>query len=263
MNTIEKYRKDIEALCNKGYQLKAGLLNELIKDGSKKFSDISKSERDAISNLSFKDKYDSWYNESLAVIKQLIPDRLQDFKSYYKVEKRKEISYETYSISDYLIGLIRQNPFGEITLNTSSIWSKYEQQLQIVLSLKDRFDSSLYEIKELLQADLFDSEIDTARELLKKGFCRAAGAVAGVVLEKHLSLVCDNHNVVVRKKIPSINDYNQSLKDGAVLDTPTWRFIQRLGDLRNLCDHGKEREPDKQDIEDLICGTDKIIKTVF
>ena len=162
-----------------------------------------------------------------------------------------------------MVGLVVNNAWGETKVDTKSVLSKYEQQLNIVKSLKDRFESSLYDIKQLLQADLFDSEIAVAKELLKKGFVRAAGAVTGVVLEKHLSVVCQNHNLTSKKKTQSINDFNQLLKDNDVIDTPTWRNIQYLGDLRNLCDHGKERDPKKEEIEDLIDGTSKITKTLF
>lgn len=114
-----------------------------------------------------------------------------------------------------------------------------------------------------MQADLFDSELEVARELNKKGFARGAGAVAGVVLEKHLSEVCDNHNVKILKKNPTINDYNQSIKDADIIEVKDWRFIQRLADLRNLCDHDKKVEPKQEDIEELIMGVEKISKTIF
>ena len=45
----------------------------------------------------------------------------------------------------------------------------------------------MFDIRQLVQADLFDSELDAADELGKKKFTRAAGALAGVVLERHLS----------------------------------------------------------------------------
>jgi hypothetical protein len=44
---------------------------------------------------------------------------------------------------------------------------------------------------------------------------RAAGAVAGVVLEKHLRQVCDDHKITVAKKNPTIGDLNELLKKGA------------------------------------------------
>lgn len=39
--------------------------------------------------------------------------------------------------------------------------------------------------------------------------------------------------------------------------------IQHLGDIRNLCDHNKDREPTKEEVEELINGIDQIIKTNF
>src|ERR1700722_14199559 len=62
-------------------------------------------------------------------------------------------------------------------------------------------------------ADLFDSELDAAAELSKSGFTRAAGALAGVVLEKHLAQVCDRHAIKISRKNPGISDFNGALKD--------------------------------------------------
>lgn len=117
-------------------------------------------------------------------------------------------------------------------------------------------------LRSLVQADLFDSELDAARELVKNGFFRAAGAVAGVVIEHHLAEVCRSRKVVLKAKNPTISTLNDALKDAEIIDVPTWRFIQRLGDLRNLCDHKKSVEPTKDDVIELIAGTEKITKTI-
>ncbi len=140
---------------------------------------------------------------------------------------------------------------------------RFNTQLKILESVRTRFESSLFDITQLVRADLFDSELDAARELAKNGFLRGAGAIAGVVLEKHLAQVSGNHNVPIRKRHPAINDFNQSLKDAGVLDVPAWRQIQRLGDIRNLCDHNAEREPNKDEVIELIDGVDKICKILF
>ena len=136
-------------------------------------------------------------------------------------------------------------------------------QLEILKSATARFESKLLEIQQLVQADLFDSELDAARELVKHKFERGAGAIAGVVLEKHLSQVAGNHNITTRKKHPTISDFNDLLKQGGVLDVPTWRQIQRLGDIRNLCDHNKGRAPTDVEVKELIDCVDKITKTLF
>jgi len=140
---------------------------------------------------------------------------------------------------------------------------RFGTQLAILEATRTRFESSLHDIRQLLQADLFDSELDTSRELLKSGFLRASGAVAGVVLEKHLRQVVTNHALVIWKQHPTISDFNDLLKTNGVLDVPAWRNIQRLGDLRNLCDHNKHRDPTKEDLDELINGVEKLTKTLF
>jgi len=257
-SNIMKYQKDLESLLDHGQLLLYGLYNELSKT-----LEIDDELKNKIKGLSFKKEYNSWYNEALAVIRQLLPDRLNDFIAYYKLDKRKEITHETYTISDYLIGIIEVKKGYQIVVDTKAVVFKFQQQKSIVDSLKDRFNSSLFDIKQLVQADMFDSEIDAAKELNKKGFQRAAGAICGVVIEKHLHGVCETRGIAITKKNPAINDYNELLKNNDVIDTPTWRLIQRLADLRNLCDHNKTEEPTKENINDLIDGTDKIIKTIF
>jgi len=205
-----------------------------------------------------------WYTESKVVIKQLIPDRLDDFVRYYeKPKNRKSINYETYTIEDCLQGLTLRNGFGESTVGPNAAVPKLEQQLAILKSIESRFKSKLHEIVTMVQSDFLDNEIEAAELLSKNKFYRASGAICGVVLEKHLSTVCINHDIKIIKKNPCISDYNEQLKAKDVIDIPTWRFVQHLGDIRNLCDHSKEVEPSKDQISDLIDGVKKIIKTVF
>jgi hypothetical protein len=78
-----------------------------------------------------------------------------------------------------------------------------------------------------------------------------------------ISKVCSNHGIKFRKKNPTISDYNEELKKEDIIDLPTWRRIQRLGDIRNLSAHSKEREPTKDEIEDMIRGCEKQIAEVF
>jgi hypothetical protein len=55
-----------------------------------------------------------------------------------------------------------------------------------------------------MQADLFDSELDEAKELAKNKFTRAAGVLAGVVLERHLGQICQDHSIKLKKREPSL-----------------------------------------------------------
>lgn len=212
----------------------------------------------------FNTAYEAWYSECLAVLRQVLPDRLGDFKEHFEAPKnRKEITYATYRIQDALKGLrVTRPPYDEVVVDDKAALPLFQQQCAIVKAATKRFESSLFEIRQLVQADLFDSEIESARHLMKNKFLRAAGAIVGVVLEKHLRQVCTDHAVKVTKKNPGINDLNQLLKDNGVLDVPQWRHITLLGDIRNICDHNKQKEPTQEQVSDLIDGTDKVLKTI-
>ena len=172
--------------------------------------------------------------------------------------------YGNYVIEDYLQELRVTNSFsGEIKVGTESAIPQLEQQLNILRSIEKRFESTLFDIAQLVQADLFDSELEAAKELNKNKFSRGAGAIAGVVLEKHLEQGLINHNLKSAKKNPSISDFNNNLKSAGVYDTPTWRKIQHLGDIRNLCDHNKTKDPKVEGVDELISGVETIIKTVY
>lgn len=255
-SNLERYKKELEELLRTGYRLLLGLAYEL-EDDPKEKKKFKKKDR-----LDFKLYYEKWYSEALEVVRQILPNRLDDFKNLYKINKRKELNYSTYTVSDYMIGVVAKR-LGDIVVDGKAAVPKFQQQFLILQSAQKRFESSLFDMRQIVQADIFDSELDSARELLKKGFKRGAGAIAGVVLEKHLGHVCENHKIRVVKKNPAINDYNELLKKNDIIETPIWRFIQHLGDLRNLCDHDKKREPTKTEVSELIDGVAKITKTIW
>src|SRR5436305_8035779 len=109
---------------------------------------------------------------------------------------RKELDPGNYTMSDCLRGLSASRLGTEI-VGPSAALNPLEQQVRIVEALKQRFESTLFDIRALVQADLFDNELDAAEEINNKGFQRGAGAIAGVVLEGHLATVCTNHKIAV------------------------------------------------------------------
>ncbi|MCD1642727.1 hypothetical protein [Aurantimonas coralicida] len=212
----------------------------------------------------FKHKYQEWYSKAQELIRQVLPNRLQDFVSYFEIPKgRKDITFQNYMIRDYLQGLqVTRGWDKEVLVGGAAAIPEFVQQLNMVKAAKGALDSALIDLKAVLQADLFDSEIETAVALAKAGYLRAAGAICGVVLEKHLLHICGTHKLTVHKKNPGISDLNQILRNGEVTTIPQWRFIQHLGDIRNICDHAKGREPTKDEIDDLVIGAQKTLKTI-
>jgi len=267
-SNIERYEKDLDALIGRGEKLLAAIQFECYPEKIKKHvgKELKDKAKDYLSSLpSFGSDYQPWYSEAKVLIRQLLPDRLDDFvRLYEKPKGRKDVSFENYKIEDCLQGLsITRGWEKEKVVGPDAGIPQFRQQLNILRSAQARFESSLFDIRQLVQADLFDSELDAAKELARSKFTRAAGAVAGVVLEKHLAQVCANHSVRITKKAPSISDLNDALKQAQVLDVAQWRFIQHLGDIRNLCDHNKIVEPSESQASDLIGGVEKIIKTLF
>lgn len=258
---FEKLKKELGDLDIMGHQLYFSMAKECEQLNEKTIKNIQDAGWEFVN---FCDEYQKWYTKAYRVISQIIPERLAEFETIYKGDpKRKDITYMNYSVSDYLVGLQQTNGLKEIIRSPKDAIRKMEIQYKILSSAKERFKSTLFDIKDIVQADIFDSELESANELNKKGFIRAAGAVTGVVLEKHLAHVCSLHTLKSRKAHPSITEFNQLLKDNDIIDTPAWRFIQHLGDIRNLCDHGKEREPTKEEVYEFITGVNKITKTVF
>lgn len=256
---LTRYQEELERLIK--------LSDQMYRD-----LDLAASEKRAqkgdeeLGNMFFS-SYQKWYSEAYEVIRQMLPSRLTEFEMLYRSnDKRKDINAQTYTIKDWLLG-IRLSTDSEAALSlyndATIVFMQFQMQCEILKSVKLRFESSLLNIHQLLRADLFDSELESARELLKNGFVRAAGAIAGVVAEKQLREACQNHNVSIGKKNPKVATYNDALKEGGVIDIPQWRFIQRLGDLLNLCDQKKERDPTRDEVMELIDGVERLTKTLF
>lgn len=261
--TATALKKELSDLYNLGVDL---LLHEVgsenatpAKNSAKKPSEKVKPEK----KINLQIDYQKWYSRCLPVIRQLLPDRYSEFCEQYKFDKRKEISYTTYTIADYMIGL-QVKQYGEPLFNTKNAFAtKFQLQLTILNSAVTRIDSALNDISGVLQAELFDSELDAANDLFRKKHLRAAGTLAGVTIEAHLGRVAKNHQLTIAKRDPTIGDLNELLKSNGLLDIPTWRHIQRLADIRNVAAHAKDREPTSDEIQDLLSGAKKVITSVF
>ena len=204
MSNLDRYKKDLESLIATGklleMSLQAKYYPEQFEAALKELSPKAKEMMAALPP--FATTYQRWYSEAKALIKQLLPDRLADFVRHYEKPKpRKDITFESYRIEDCLQGLsITRGWDKEKVVGPEGAIPHFQQQLSILKAVRARFESSLFDIHQLVMADLFDSELDAAAELARRKFLRAAGAMAGVVLEKHLVQVCGNHSVKISKK---------------------------------------------------------------
>lgn len=208
-------------------------------------------------------EYQRWYTKALKAVESLAPDRYTEFRSYYEIDpKRKSLGYGTFVIQDFIKG-VAPSSFHYPNFDTrEQTLTCFLNQLTILSSISERIDSVISNIEGELYAELQDNEIVVAKQLAKVSL-RAAGALMGVVIEGHLQKVASNHSVKIAKKNPSISDLNDPLKADGIIDTPAWRKISFLADLRNLCSHKKDAEPTKEQVEELIQGAEWLTKNVF
>jgi hypothetical protein len=215
--------------------------------------------------VAFGTAYQAWYTRAIKLVESLAPERLDEFIGYYRVDpKRKGLHAGTYVIQDYVNGygpvadFYGKKPFDEANLTRIRLVN----QMQILESVDSRIGTVLSDVRGALLSELEDHELEAARQLRKVSL-RAAGALAGVVLERHLQRVAENHGIALKKKEPTIGDLNDPLKEKGVFGVPVWRKIQYLADIRNLCSHQKTADPTETQVGELIDGVNAIIKSVF
>ena len=141
MKNLEQYKDDLKQLLETGQTLRLAMQLECHPEQFEKaIKRIKRGKKAVLQNLpSFSEGYQAWYSEAKALVRQLLPDRLDDFSGYYaKAKLRKDITAENYRISDYLAGL--QATRGDTVLvGPSAAISCFIQQLEIVKAIRKRF----------------------------------------------------------------------------------------------------------------------------
>jgi hypothetical protein len=119
----------------------------------------------------------------------------------------------------------------------------------IFLAAKEDFEGGyLSSIKTLVQAEVFDSELEQANELFSSGYSTAAAVIAGVVLETALRELCDRNGISHGK----LDKMNADLVKAGVYNKLNQKRITTLADIRNSAAHGKPDEFTDQDVSDMI-----------
>jgi hypothetical protein len=268
MTSTEQIKAELKRLSNQGVNLfNAMQVEQFPENMEHHFTNVLKKDYQGFVNTLpvFTQAYQAWYSTAQAVIKQFLPGRLADFTGLYEQPKgRKEIRADNYVIEDYLKKVVITAGFDKkIVASPADAIPVFQQQINILNSVYESLDIVLFRMEQLLQSALLDQELLSARQLAKSQFLRSAGAICGIVLENHLDQLCGIHQIKVPKKNMIIKDYNDLLKKHEIYQFETWRFIQHLGELWLLCCRNKKEMPSVEEANDLIDGTEKIIKTVF
>ena len=253
---------------NDGRMTKERLKSEmavLVKTGNNLITKWSKG--DFVNKI---EGYQTWYTKSVHLIKLILPSRIEEFNSYYvsKISKKGEeaSAEQLYTIQDFLIGDDPPLFYGtesEIKALAKYITvTKLKLQNSILTVAYSAIDSFLMHFDQEIYYAYQEDELAAAKTVLKVNV-RAAGALCGVVIEKHLKRLLGDRVSEIKSRNPGITDLASQLKSDGKIDLPVFKRIELLGSIRNYCDHQKDRDPTEQEVKDLISGTEWLIKSVI
>lgn len=106
----------------------------------------------------------------------------------------------------------------------------------------------LTSVRSLVQAEVFDSVLEQAGELLLSGYHTAAAVIAGVALETALRELCDRNSI----DHGMINTMNDSLAKAGVYNKNQQKRIIALAGIRNSAAHGKPDEFNSENVKSMI-----------
>ena len=137
----------------------------------------------------------------------------------------------------------------EKTQHLETSYDRLKRLRPLFLAAKDDFQGGyLTSVKNLVQAEVFDSELDQARGLLSSGYKGPAAVVAGVVLETALRDLCDQQGLSHSK----LDKMNSDLAKAGIYNKLQQKRITALADIRNNAAHGHWEAFSDHDVEAMI-----------
>lgn len=187
---------------------------------------------------SFVRKCNQWYTSCLALMESNMKHRVTELAPL-----PAKLKQEYMDLSDQLL-----------------IASNLRDIQHLIASIPAYLRDRLYDLRLEVEQAYAGDELTEATVLLKARHFRAAGALAGVTLERHLKLLCDRYQPPIKYSAKAtISPLNDSLKNAGVYDQARWRKVQWMGDIRNECDHSGTDEPKRDTIQELIAEVKKFV----
>jgi hypothetical protein len=220
-----------------------------------------KAPKQAGKDIGFEGRYQRWYSIALPLMQKLAPDRCAEFRAYYHPDpKRESIDGYNYVIQDWIRF---QAPDEETDV---AAWAAalrcFLNQLTILKSIKDRLEWQALVSEDQSERVLQLEELEAARGLIQVSE-RAAGALAGAVLEAWLLKLAAKRQVPLRKQRPPVRELADALKAAKVFDAAVWSQATWLAEIRQRCLEAKGEAPTKLQVRDLVDGTQWLITNVF
>lgn len=117
-------------------------------------------------------------------------------------------------------------------------WPDVDQAFGVMLAAQEDYEKgALFDVKNLIEAELFDDFLEQATYLQQAGYYQPAAVVAGSVLEDGLRKLCARHKIELPEK-PKLDWMNAELAKAGIYSKLTQKKITSLADIRNNAAHG-------------------------
>jgi hypothetical protein len=138
----------------------------------------------------------------------------------------------------------------------STNFSGLKELKAVFLAAKEDYEGGyMNSFRNLVQAEVFDGELDQARELLSGGYSSAAAVVAGVVLETTLRQLCTDKGIPIGK----LDRMNTELAKAGTYNLLVQKRITALADIRNNAAHGHPEQFKENDVSDMISYVESFV----
>ncbi|MBA3045052.1 MAG: hypothetical protein FP824_02420 [Euryarchaeota archaeon] len=186
-------------------------------------------------------KYQAWFATSAILVKEYLPQREDEFAQIYvKINSYLHFDMKTWK------------PENEAYVDT--FIDEFNLQRSMVMAIPGVIEIKEFDVRKLISGELIDDELAEAEHLFETKHLRAAGAVAGVVIERYLRTLCETSTPPIQyNKKDTIDPLATALYKAQKIDITLFKKIQYLASIRNKCDHPKDIMA--KEIEELVKET--------
>ncbi len=127
---------------------------------------------------------------------------------------------------------------------------------------RDYAAGMLFDVRRLVEAEVFDDLLEQAEHLLASGYYVAAASLGGAVLEDSLRKLSVRHSLQIPAKT-SIEPLNVALAKAGVYTKLQQKRVTALADIRNNADHGRTDEFAAEDVGRMLAEVRELLTAYF
>lgn len=148
--------------------------------------------------------------------------------------------------------------FGEAenSMSWSGNYTRFQQTRAVFGAAKEDFEGGyVSSIRNLIQAEVFDTELEQAKELTGAGYYQAGAIIAGVVLETNLRQLCTEMQIQPGK----LDRMNADLAKAGKYNSLVQKRITALAAIRNSAAHGEVQKFSSADVSSMIDEIERLV----